>query len=132
MAHFAEIDSNNKVVRVLVVSNEDSSNGQEFLANTLGLGGKWVQTSYNTRGGVHYGDDGKPDNGVALRGNYAGVGYTYDADKDAFYAPQPFASWNLNTSTFTWEAPVAMPTDGKSYSWNEDKKSWDLISTPNA
>lgn len=99
MTHFAKI-LDNKVVQVIVAEPEffdtfvDSSPGQ------------WLQTSYNTRGGVHYGEDGEPDGGVALRANYAGVGYTYDPQNDVFYAPQPGPEWVLNTSTWLWEAPV--------------------------
>ena len=99
MSHFAKI-LDNKVVQVIVAEPEffdtfvDSSPGQ------------WLQTSYNTYGGVHYGPDGQPDGGVALRGNYAGVGYTYDPTNDVFYAPQPGPEWVLNTSTWLWEAPI--------------------------
>jgi hypothetical protein len=86
--------------------------------------GAWIQCSYNTRGGVHYGQDGKPDGGVALRGNYPGIGYTYDQEHDVFYAPQPFPSWTLDQTKWLWEAPVAMPTDGKPYRWDEATKAW--------
>jgi hypothetical protein len=130
MAHFAEIDSDNKVVRVLVVSDTDAADGHNFLANTLGLGGTWVQTSYNTRGGVHYGADGKPDGGTQVGFNYAGIGYTWDGT--GFAAPQPFPSWTLDKTTYTWTAPVAYPTDGKLYTWDEDKKSWDEVVAPQA
>ena len=94
----------------------------------LGDPAGWLQTSYNTRGGVHYGDDGQPDGGEALRGNYAGVGYHYDSEHDVFYAPQPFPSWVLNNTTWTWEAPTPYPTDGKSYHWDEATKAWVLNS----
>ena len=96
MSHFAKC-LDGKVIQVIVAEPEffdtfvDSSPGQ------------WIQTSYNTRGGVHYGPDGQPDGGVALRGNYAGIGYTYDATHDVFYAPQPDASWALNEQTWLWE-----------------------------
>ena len=86
--------------------------------------GSWIQTSYNTRGNVHYGADGNPDGGTALRGNYAGIGYTYDQVNDVFYAPKPFNSWTLNNSTWTWEAPTPYPTDGKQYRWDEATTSW--------
>ena len=86
--------------------------------------GTWLQTSYNTRGGVHYGPDGKPDGGEALRGNYAGIGFTYDQANDVFYAPQPYPSWTLNKTNWTWESPVAYPTDGNAYTWDEATKSW--------
>ena len=114
MAHFAEIDADNIVIRVLVVPDEEEHRGQEFLADDLGLGGTWIQTSYNTRGNVHYDPDpdgenhpGEPDGGVALRGNYAGSGYIYDPDEDVFYQPEPSeGDWVLNTETWLWdEAP---------------------------
>jgi len=124
MAHWAEIDSNNIVTRVLVVDNS-VTDGQHFLANELGLGGTWIQTSYNTRGGKHYGADGQPDNGVALNKNYAGIGYTWDGT--GFHAPQPFPSWKLNADSYFWEAPTPMPTDGKFYQWVEADLSWQVI-----
>ena len=121
MAHFAEIDENGIVLRVLVVDNAQESNGQDFLANTLGLGGTWVKTSYNTVGGVH------TSGGTPFRKNYAGVGYTYDSVRDAFIAPKPYPSWVLNEESCVYEAPVAKPTDGAIYTWNEETTSWDLI-----
>jgi hypothetical protein len=90
----------------------------------------WVQTSYNTRGGVHYGQDGQPDGGVALRKNYAGIGYTYDSARDAFIPPKPHASWILDEDTCWWKPPVDMPTDldengqPKRYYWDEESVSW--------
>ncbi len=123
MAHFAEIDENGIVLRVLVVDNAQESNGQDFLANTLGLGGTWVKTSYNTVGGVH------TNGGTPLRKNYAGIGYTYDSDRDAFIPPKPFASWTLNEDSCLWDAPVAYPTDGERYTWNEETTAWDLVPT---
>ena len=89
--------------------------------------GEWIQTSYNTRGGKHYNPETgelSADQSKALRGNYAGIGYTYDRTNDVFYAPKPYASWVLNNTSWTWEAPVAMPTDGKQYSWDEATTSW--------
>jgi hypothetical protein len=118
MAHFAKIDENNIVTQVLVIDQETINTGH------FGDPNSFVQTSYNTRGGVHYGQDGQPDNGVALRKNYAGIGYTYDPQRDAFYAPQPYNSWTLNEETCYWEAPTPMPTDGKLYTWDEDTTSW--------
>jgi hypothetical protein len=109
MAHFAEIDSDNKVVRVLVVPDNAEDRGQDYLANDLGLGGTWIQTSYTNR----------------IRKNFAGVGFDYDATRDAFIAPKPYASWLLNEDTCQWEAPVAYPTDGVMYKWNEDKTDWE-------
>jgi len=121
MAHFAEIDENGVVLRVLVVDNAQENDGQNFLSNTLGLGGTWVKTSYNTIGGVH------TSGGTPFRKNYAGVGYTYDSVRDAFIAPKPYPSWVLNEESCVYEAPVAKPTDGAFYTWNEETTSWDLI-----
>ena len=111
MAHFAEIDENGVVVRVLVVPDSQEARGQEYLADDLGLGGTWVQTSYNAR----------------IRKNYAGIGMTYDNTRDAFIAEQPFASWILNEETCQWEAPVPYPTDGVMYSWDEETTDWKAI-----
>ena len=123
MAHFAKV-VNGKVDQVIVAEPDffdsfvDSSPGE------------WIQTSYNTRGGVHYNPEtNEPDDGTPLRYNYAGVGFSYDATADAFYAPQPFASWTLNTDTYLWEAPVAYPDDGEVYEWNEETTSWDPVVT---
>ena len=121
MAHFAEVDSNNVVLRVLVVGNDQEERGQEFLANDLGLGGTWLKTSYNTQGGVH------TSGGTPFRKNYAGIGYTYDAGRDAFIPPKPFNSWTLDEETCLWNAPVAYPNDGGMYTWNEDNQSWDEV-----
>ena len=117
MAHFAEIDENNIVTRVLVVDNSEQERGQEFLANDLRLGGRWIQTSYNTYGNVH------ALGGTPLRKNYAGIGHTYDENKDAFIPPKPFNSWTLNEDTCLWQAPVSMPTEFASY-WDEETLSW--------
>ena len=111
MAHYAKV-SDGLVTQVIVAEAEffdtfvDSSPGE------------WVQTSYNTHGGVH------SDGGVALRKNYAGVGFTYDSTRDAFIPPQPYASWLLNEDTCIYEAPVPYPTDDLMYSWDEDTTSW--------
>lgn len=119
MSHFAEINSDNIVQRVLVIDQEAINTG------SWGSPDNWIQTSYNTYGGVHYASDSHtPDGGVALRKNYAGIGYIYDATKDAFYKPQPFASWTLDADTCQWDAPVAYPDDGKMYEWDEDTTSW--------
>jgi len=111
MAHFAEIDSNGVVLRVLVVPDEQEHRGQDFLANELGLGGTWVQTSYNNR----------------IRKNYAGIGYTYDSGRDAFIPPKPYESWLLNEDTCQWEAPIPYPTDGVMYAWDEETTDWKAI-----
>jgi hypothetical protein len=121
MAHFAQIDENNVVVQVLVVPDAQEDRGQEFLADDLNLGGTWKKTSYNTHGGVH------SNGGTPYRKNYAGIGYTYDSVRDAFIPPKPFNSWVLNSDTCLWDAPVAMPTDGKMYTWNESTTSWDEV-----
>jgi len=122
MAHFAEIDENGTVLRVLVVDNAQEADGQNFLANTLGLGGTWVKTSYNTHGGIH------SSGGTPFRKNYAGIGYKYDSQRDAFIPPNTYPSWILNETTCLWEAPVAYPSDGERYTWNESTTSWDLVS----
>jgi len=119
MAHFAEIDDNNIVTRVLVVGDDQEDRGQEFLADDLGLGGIWKKTSYNTQGGVH------TLGGTPFRKNYAGIGYTFDETLDAFIPPKPFPSWTLNEDTCNWNAPVAMPVEeGKFFTWDEDTTSW--------
>lgn len=108
MAHFAEIDSNNIVKRVLVVANELEHRGQEFLANDLGLGGTWIQTSYN----------------ATIRKNFAGVGFTYDKALDAFIPPKPFNSWILDLESCRWKAPKPLPNDEDFFIWDEDKGDW--------
>jgi hypothetical protein len=119
MAHFAEIDNAGIVLRVLVVADDQENRGQEFLADDLGLGGTWKKTSYNTVGGVH------TSGGTAYRKNYAGIGYKYDAVKDAFIPPKPFPSWTLNNDTCLWEAPTPMPVEeGKVFTWDEATTSW--------
>jgi len=108
MAHFAKVE--NGIVKQVIVAEQD-------VIDTGVFGHGWVQTSYNTRAGQH--PEGRP-----LRGNSAGIGYHYDPLADVFYAPQPYASWVLSPLTFLWEAPVAMPADGKSYEWQESSQSW--------
>ena len=119
MGHFARV-VNGKVDQVIVAEPEFFDT---FVDSSPGT---WLQVSYNTRGGVHYGQDGQPsaDQSKALRGNYPGIGYTYDAVRDAFIPQQPFASWLLNDDTCLWEAPVAVPADDKSYAWDEATTSW--------
>lgn len=121
MAHFAEIDENNIVVRVLVVDNEKENDGQNFLANELGLGGRWIQTSYNTYAGVH------KLGGNPLRKNFAAIGSIYDEARDAFILQKPFPSWVLNEDTCQWEAPVPYPDFEKAYMWNEESLTWDEV-----
>ena len=120
MSHFAKC-LDGKVTQV-IVAEPDFFN--TFVDSSPGA---WIQTSYNTRGGVHYGSDGQPDGGEALRGNYAGIGYTYDQANDVFYAPQPFASWTLSQTTWLWSAPVAYPDDGQIYTWDEATVSWNPV-----
>jgi hypothetical protein len=141
MAHFAKLGVNGKVIAVIVVANSDTINasgaedenvGIQFLERSTGWP-LWKKTSYNTRAGKYYNQDGSEgDQTKALRGNYAGIGYTYDEDNDIFIAKRPFASWSLNTTTASWEAPVAIPsteTNGvkDQYSWNETTQSWNKI-----
>lgn len=138
MAHFAKVVDG--IVEVVIVAEQDFIDTQE---------GTWVQTSYNTHGGVHYryeekditsiDDEGNavtethpswpvPSGQDELRKNFAGTGYTYDEGRDAFYAPKPYPSWTLNEDTCFWEAPVAKPDEASAYVWNEDTLSWDILS----
>jgi len=122
MAHFAKLDENNVVVFVTVGRDEDNGKEDELTART---GDVYKQTSYNTRGGVHYTDNApSADQSKAFRKNYAGLGYTYDEQRDAFIPPKPYASWVLNETSCLWDAPVAYPDDNKFYSWNEETISW--------
>lgn len=121
MAHFAKV-INNRVVQVLVAEQDVIDSG------IYGDPGNFIQTSYNTIGNVHYGPDGQPDGGIALRGNYASEGDVYDAINDVFYGKKPYPSWILNEYTWLWEPPIPIPTDGKIYSWDEKSKSWIVIS----
>ena len=130
MSYFAKCVQTANSSAMLVT--EVISAGQEFVDTQPGF---WVQTSYNTYGNVHYApsppaEPGTPDGGIALRGNYAGIGSTYDIPNDVFYAPQPYPSWIMNTSTWLWEAPVPYPTDGGNYYWDEATLSWVLIPPP--
>ena len=119
MSYFAELDSENIVIRVIAADQDFIDSGK------VGDPNNWVQTSYNTRGGVHYAPNSNtPDGGVALRKNYAGVGYTYDETRDAFIFPKPYPSWILDEDTCNWDAPTPMPDDGKIYYWDEDTTSW--------
>jgi hypothetical protein len=129
MASFAKIGLNSKVIEVLSVVNEvlhDSNgiekevNGIDFLTKLTGYP-VWKQTSYNTHGGVH------SSGGTPLRKNHAGIGYTYDEDRDAFIPKKPFNSWILNEDTCLWEAPVAYPQDNYTYRWNESTLTWDIV-----
>ena len=113
VAHYAKVVEG--IVETVIVAD------QEWIDT---LDGTWVQTSYNTRGGVHYGQDLEPDGGVPLRKNYASIGDTYDPVRDAFIPQKPFSNWILNEDTCLWVPPIARPDDGKNYIWNQDTTSW--------
>ena len=118
MAHFAELDGSNKVLRVVVVNDVYEADGENW-CNEFFHGGTWKQTSYNTHKGVHL------LGGTPLRKNYAGPGYSYDETRDAFIAPQPYPSWSLNEGTCIWEPPVPHPTDDtKVWEWDEASQNW--------
>lgn len=120
MAHFAKIQDG--IVTQVIVAEPEFFN--TFVDTSPG---QWLQTSYNTRGGVHFNPEtGEPDDGEPLRKNYAGVGFSYDSTLDAFIPPKPYKSWLLNEETCLWEAPVAYPEDGQMYNWNEENTSWDV------
>jgi hypothetical protein len=110
MAHWAELDQENKVIRVLVGDNNDPAGDEGYSWLIKNLGGTWLKTSYNG----------------TIRKNYAGIGFTYNEELDAFIAPKPFHSWSLNQETCQWEAPVPYPTDGFTYFWNEEELDWEL------
>jgi len=132
MAHFAEIDENNIVLRVLVAPDEQEDRGQEFLAEDLNLGGRWKKTSFNTYGGIHKNpetNEPSADQTKSFRKNYAGIGFTFDEERDAFIPPKPFPSWILNEDTCWWEPPIPMPNDGGTWIWNEEQQQWEEIST---
>lgn len=139
MAHYAKISENNIVEQVVVVNNEDTldENGNEseyiasiFLQSVIGLGSNWKKTSYNTRGGIYrHSITNEPveDQSKAFRKNYAGIGYTYDEQRDAFIPPKPFSSWILNEFSCLWEAPIPRPTGNDPYKWNEETQTWDSM-----
>lgn len=111
MAHFAKV--NNGIVEKVIVAEQD------YIDNLVDDSpGEWIQTSYNTHGGVH------SEGGTPLRKNYAAVGFVYDKDRDAFYSPKPYASWTLDDDTCIWSAPVDLPDDGIQYEWDEENRNW--------
>ena len=120
MSHFAKVVDG--IVTTVLVAEQEAVDERP---------GEWIQTSYNTYGGKHYSPNSSDeDGGVALRKNYAGIGYTYDKPRDAFYAPQPWPSWTLNEDTCLWEAPVPQPAsreDGKKHMWDEDIVNWVVV-----
>ena len=116
MAHFAEINENNVVLRVLVVDNEQEHRGQEFLSEDLGLGGRWIQTSYNG----------------TIRGMFASVGFIYNEDLDVFLPPKPYDSWVINTELKCWDAPIERPsiTNTQATIWDEGNQQWIVVQRP--
>jgi hypothetical protein len=121
MAHWAEIDDTNKVIRVLVGDNNDPNGDEGYQWLIDNLGGTWIKTSFNTVGGVHL------TGGVPFRKNYAAPDYSYDVERDAFIPPKPFLGWLLDEESCQWEPPVAYPDDGNFYDWDEDNLNWKLI-----
>ena len=112
MAHFAQVDSDDRVIQVIVAE-------QDFIdSGAVGDPASWIQTSYNTRAGVHV------LGGTPLRKNYAGIGFTYDFERDAFIPPQPFPSWILNEQSCLWDAPISMPTQEGPWDWDEQNQQW--------
>ena len=121
MAHYAKIVET-KVTKVIVA---DDAYFDDFVDDSPGI---WIKASINTRGGIHYTPySHTPDDGIPLRKNYPGIGWTYDKTRDAFYEQQPYPSWTLNEDSCLWESPVARPDDDKVYNWNETTKAWDEI-----
>lgn len=128
MAYFARVPTitNSKGIVDEVIRADQEFIDSGFVGDPL----LWIQTSYNTRGGIYYIPDTNtpdPDQSKALRANYAGIGYTYDSANDVFYAPQPYPSWIINAPSWLWEAPVPYPMDGKVYYWDEATLSWKLV-----
>lgn len=115
MAHFALVNAHG-IVEQVIVAEQDVINSGLF-----GNPSSWVQTSYNTQGGVH------ANGGTPLRKNFAGIGYTYDSVRDAFIPPKPYNSWTLNENTCLWDSPIPYPEDGNKYTWNEENQTWDLM-----
>lgn len=127
MSHFAKVE-NGIVTNVIVAEPEFFDT---FVDNSPG---EWIQTSYKTFEGIHYGENNIPDGGVALRGNYANVGMVYDKKRDVFYWPQPFASWIFNEEKYKWEPPIPCPGGelqvGTYYEWDEGEQTWELLVDP--
>lgn len=137
MAHYAFLDSNNVVITVITGKDEEGMDWEEYyceFAKSSKLFPEVIEsakrTSYNTKGGIHYDPEtGLPseDQSKSFRKNYAGIGYSYDSERDAFIPPKPYDSWILNEETCIWEAPVSYPNDNKYYEWNEEIKDWVLV-----
>lgn len=129
MIYFAKINDIGVVTEVAVVEQDQENRGQEFLAEDLGLGGRWEKTCHNTRGGIYYDPEtNEPsiDQSKSFRKNFAGIGFIYDEERDAFIGPKPFESWILNEDTCTWEAPTPKPEEGIWF-WNEELGNWEEI-----
>ena len=137
MAYFSKLNSENIVETVISINNavitdsngiEQEQLGVDFINQLYKTNDIWKKTSYNTRGGKYFNSDNTlGDQSKAFRKNYAGIGYTYDSQRDAFIPPKPFNSWILNETTCNWNAPIAYPTDGQKYTWNEEILNWELI-----
>ena len=136
MGYFVILDENNYVVKVDTINNsvftinniENVDKANDFLNNLFNTNNLYLQTSYNTRGGVHYtNNQPSQDQSKAFRKNYAGIGYYYDNIRDAFIPPKPFPSWTLNEESCLWDSPIPYPSDGKMYTWNEDILNWQEI-----
>jgi hypothetical protein len=122
MSHYAKVL--NGIVTHVIVAEADFFH--TFVDTSPG---QWIQTSYNTRGNVHYAANSHtPDGGTAIRGNFAGVGHIYDSTHDVFYPPSPYPSWTLNTTSWTWQPPTPYPSSGN-YTWNEATKAWVAVNT---
>lgn len=125
MAHFAHVNQQGIVDQVIVIEPDVlAAAGGWLVDGVFKQAAEWIQTSYNTRGNVHYGADGNPDGGAPLRKNYAGRGYRYDQGRDAFYPQQPFPSWKLDETTCTWQAPKPRPSN--MHQWDEANQKWVL------
>jgi hypothetical protein len=125
MSHYAKV-LDGRVINVIVADDDFFTNGK-FIDTAPG---QWIQTSYNTRGNVHYAaNSNTPDGAPAVRGNYAGIGFIYNATHDVFYPPRPFPSWTIDSNTWTWQAPIPYPQDGKFYQWDEPTKTWNEVSS---
>jgi hypothetical protein len=137
MAYFAKLNSENIVEIVISINNavitdsngaEQEQLGVDFINQLYKTNDVWKKTSYNTRGGKYFNSDNTlGDQSKAFRKNHAGIGYTYDSQRDAFIPPKPYNSWILNETTCQWEAPIPYPTDGQKYTWNEEILNWELI-----
>lgn len=129
MAHWAELDNNNVVTRVLVGDNNDPNGDEGYQWLLDNLGGTWVKTSYNAVGGKRRNPEtNEITEDAGFRKNYAGIGYSYDSTRDAFIPPKPFNSWILNEDTCLWDAPTPYPTDGNLYRWVEEDLNWQVVS----